>query len=369
VRCHRLGESLNRYTNNQPGDADDRVLPEDSLVIDMVSQSRFIKNQTTIHRLYRDIDPEYARLCLEAATRCYDYFHKTWPVVTDYETTFCARPFMEPVTDLMPLAYGVRANLSMHLATGEPEYRQRAVDLADKIMALQEARHIADQDQVRGFFYRDAERSEIFDSQMAHGGLDGAEGAVNVIADLCENLPNHPHRPRWLECLRLYLVDYLLVLSRKNDFGIVPAYLSLSDQAGGQTGAKMSRRIGGLHYQYLCDNRGANKALARKAILLARGARLLDHPGLRQAAWRQIDWILGFNPMNRSTVYGVGQRQPALYKTSLEPGSDGMVVQGIGGGGRDMPYLREGHWRWCEMELHHSAWFAQAVLELIAPAD
>jgi alpha-L-arabinofuranosidase len=151
------GESLNRYTNNQPGDADDRVLPEESLVIDMVSQSRFIKNQTTIHRLYRDIDPEYARLCLEAATRCYDYFHKTWPVVTDYETTFCARPFMEPVTDLMPLAYGVRANLSMHLATGEPEYRQRAVDLADKIMALQEARHIADQDEVRGFFYRDSE--------------------------------------------------------------------------------------------------------------------------------------------------------------------------------------------------------------------
>ena len=30
------------------------------------------------------------------------------------------------------------------------------------------------------------------------------------------------------------------------------------------------------------------------------------------------------------------------------------------------PYIRQGHWRHCEMELHHSAWFAQALCELLA---
>ena len=129
----------------------------------------------------------------------------------------------------------------------------------------------------------------------------------------------------------------------------------------------MRRSVGGLYYQYLCDNRGANKVLARKAILLARGSRILENPELRDAAWRQIDWILGNNPLNASTVYGVGHGQPRVYKPQLAPRSDGMVVQGIGGGANDMPYMRQGHWRHCEMELHNTAWFAQAVFELLPP--
>lgn len=360
------GESLNQFTNNSIGDSDDRVLPESTLFIDMVSQSRFIQNQTTIYRLYKEIDPQYAKKCLAAAVRCYTYFTKTWPVVTDYETTFNARPYMEQTSDLMPLAYGVNANLYLYLATEKADYKERAVALADQLMALQETTYIEGQKEVKGFFYTDAKKEVIFSSLMAHGGLDGVEGAVNVLAALCDALPTHSKYPQWKESLRSYLEDDLLVLSQKNAFGIVPAYLSRTDVAGGQTGSKMLRAVGGLHYQYLCDNRGANKALARKAILLAKGSRILGNPKLREAAWRQIDWIVGNNPLNISTVYGSGQRQPTVYKGQLEPPSDGMVVQGIGGGGKDTPYLRKGHWRWCEMELHNTAWFAQAVFELLS---
>jgi len=359
-------EGINRYTNNVIGDSDDRLLPEETLVVDMVSQSRFIRNQSTIYRQYKDTDPEYAKLCLKAAVRCYNYFEKTWPIVTDYETEFCARPYREKVTDLMPLAYGVRANLYIYLATGNREYESRAVELADQLMALQEREYIAGQKEVKGFFYADASKESIFSSCTAHGGLDGAPGAVNVLADLCDALPGHPKYPEWKESLRTYLEDYLLVLSSKNAFGIVPAYLSRSNLGGGQTGAKMRRNVGGLYYQYLCDNRGANKALARKAILLAKGARILGNPELRAAAWRQVGWILGNNPLNASTVYGVGEGQPRIYKAQLAAPSDGMVVQGIGGGANDMPYIRQGHWRHCEMELHITAWFAQAVFELLS---
>jgi len=355
-----FGESANVYTNNIVGDADDRLLPDDTVVIDMVDQSRFIRNQTTIYRIYKDSDPEYARKCLDAAVKCYDYFVNTWPVVTDYETTFNARPYEETVTDFMPLAYGVRVNLYMFLATNKAEYRDRAIALADELMALQETKYVAGQTEVKGFFYRDAKRQSIFCSLMAHGGMDGAEGGVIVLADLCEAMPNHAKAPQWQESLRSYLEDYLLALSRKNAFGIVPAYLSLSDSTLGQKG--MTKRVGGLHYQYLCQNRGANKHLARKAILLARGARILDNPELRGAAWRQIGWILGNNPVNRSWVFGAGHGQPVVYKAALEPRSDGMVVQGIGFN----LYFRQGHWRWCEMELHNTAWFGRALFELLS---
>ena len=363
------GESANRYTNNKIGDSDDRVLPESTLAVDMVSQSRFIKNQITIYRLYKDTDPEYAEKCLHAAVRCYNYFTKTWPVVTEYETNFDARIRKEVVTDLMPLAYGVRAGLYMYLATDSPEYKKRSVGLADQLMALQETEYIEGQNEVKGYFYANRDKDTVFDSLPAHGGFDGAPGAVIVLADLCEALPTHPECPRWKESLRSYLEDYLLVLSNKNAFGIVPAYISRTNLAGGQTGNKMRRSVGGLYYQYLCDNRGANKALARKAILLARGARILGNPKLRDAAWRQVDWILGNNPLNTSTVYGVGQGQPIVYRASLEPRSDGMVVQGIGGGANDMPYIRQGHWRHCEMEMHNTAWFAQTIFELLPPTE
>jgi len=363
------GESANRYTNNMIGDSDDRILPESTLFIDMVSQSRFIKNQTTIHRLYKDTDPAYAEKCLNAAVKCYNYFEKTWPVVTEYETKFDARIRMEEVTDLMPLAYGVRANLYMYLATDKSLYKNRAVDLVDKLMALQETEYIEGQKEVKGFFYANANKDKIFDSLPAHGGFDGAPGAVIVLADLCDALPAHSKYRQWKESLRSYLEDYLLVLCNKNAFGIVPAYLSRTNLAGGQTGAKMRRNVGGLYYQYLCDNRGANKALARKAVLLARGARILGNPKLRDAAWRQVGWILGNNPLNTSTVYGVGEGQPRIYKAQLAPRSDGMVVQGIGGDSKDTPYIRQGHWRHCEMELHNTAWFAQAIFELLLPTN
>lgn len=353
-------EAINRYTNNVIGDADDRLLPEKTLVVDMVSQSRFIRNQTTIYRLYKDTDPEYAGLCLKAAAGCYNYFKKTWPVVTDYETTFSARPYLEKVTDLMPLAYGIRANLYMYLATDNPQCKNRAVDLADQLMTLQEREYIEGQKEVRGFFYANAHKDSIFSSYMAHGGLDGAPGAVIVLADLCEALPNHSECPRWKESLRSYLEDCLLPLSNKNAFGIVPGYLSRKSLVGG-------KHVGGLHYQYLDDNRGVNKFLVRKAILLARGAKILGRPEFRDVAWRQVGWILGNNPLSASTVYGVGQGQPTIYKAHLAPHSDGMVVQGIGGDSKDMPLIRQGHWRHCEMELHHTAWFARAIFELLSP--
>lgn len=349
-------EAINHYTNNVIGDADDRLLPEDTLVIDMLSQSRFIQNQTTIYRLFRDSDPAYARKCLAAATRCHDFFEKTWPVVTDYETDFNARPYQEEVTDLMPLAYGIRANLFMHLATDDPEYEDKAVSLADRLMALQEVGFIGNQQEVKGFFYADDTRKTISCSTMGHGGLDGAPGAVLVLADLCEALPSHPESPRWQECLRSYMEDYLLPLSEKNAFGLVPGFLSRQPLVGGL-------QVGDLHYQYLDDNRGVNKLLLRKAILLARGARILGKPEFREAAWRQLDWILGSNPFNASTVYGVGHGQPKVYKEHLAPRSDGMVIQGIGGTAEGLPVIRQGHWRHCEMELHFTAWFAQALSE------
>jgi hypothetical protein len=102
---------------------------------------------------------------------------------------------------------------------------------------------------------------------------------------------------------------------------------------------------------------------------LAKGARILSNPKLRDAAWRQVGWILGNNPLNASTVCGVGQGQPRIYKEELAPYNDGVLIMGISGGSNDRPYMRGGHWRWAEMDIAHTVWFGRAVFELLSQTN
>lgn len=44
-------------------------------------------------------------------------------------------------------------------------------------------------------------------------------------------------------------------------------------------------------------------------------------------------------------------------------------IAALGGGGKDKPYMRQGHWRWCEMELHNTAWLAQALFERLPATE
>jgi hypothetical protein len=353
-------EEINRLTNNIIGDEDDRLLREDTLIIDLVSQIRFIENQAAIYRLYREEDPEYAQHCLEAARRCYQYFIQTWPEVTDFETRHNARPYEERVSDLMPLGYAVRAHLAMLQVDSDSEVLKQVIRHADSLMALQEKEYIHNQNLIRGYFYADASREAIFEGYMAHGGLDGAPGVVVALAELCEALPDHPKQAEWKESLRCYLEDYLLPLSKRNAFGLVPGFLSLEPLHG-------EMKVGDIYYQILDDNRGVNKQLLRKSILLAKGARILNNPELRDAAYRQLGWVLGANPLQASTAFGLGHGHPRLYKSWLEPASDGIVMQGIGVDKDHNPILRQGHWRNCEMELNLSAWLTRTICELKNP--
>jgi hypothetical protein len=86
---------------------------------------------------------------------------------------------------------------------------------------------------------------------------------------------------------------------------------------------------------------------------LFKAARLLKDPGLAVIAQRQLDWILGVNPFNSSTVIGVGRNNPAHYDVSywFNPGTPvipGAVMNGIGGTSNDMPDQKPGEWETCE---------------------
>ena len=97
---------------------------------------------------------------------------------------------------------------------------------------------------------------------------------------------------------------------------------------------------------------GINANLGSSGVGLCRAARILSDDSLRHLAQRQLDWILGANPFDASTVTGVGRNQPPLFVTGAfnppTPSIDGGVMNGIGGNLVDEPDLLPGSYHTCE---------------------
>jgi hypothetical protein len=91
---------------------------------------------------------------------------------------------------------------------------------------------------------------------------------------------------------------------------------------------------------------GVNPHIAAAGVGLARAARLLNRADLLRRAQRQLDWILGSNPFDASTITGAGRNHPKLYRpgafTPPTPAIAGGVMNGIGGTADDRPTLAAG---------------------------
>lgn len=101
-----------------------------------------------------------------------------------------------------------------------------------------------------------------------------------------------------------------------------------------------------------------------------RAGKLLDRPELADLAQRQLDWILGVNPFNASTVTGAGRNQPKLFKagefkppTPLIPGG---VMNGLGGTALDGICINPGSWNTCEYWTPMVAYTMRLMAELRA---
>jgi hypothetical protein len=177
-----------------------------------------------------------------------------------------------------------------------------------------------------------------------------------ALCSLLEQMPNHADAAYWRTTLTNH-TEYLLTMAGLSAFGTVPFGLYAGANPGG------GRRIGGYFYRYFMREQGEypndptwwvgiNAHLASNGIGLSRAGKLLQNPKLTNLAQRHLDWILGTNPFNASTVIGSGKNQPQLYHTSVfsptTPLINGGVMNGIGGDTNDQPLLHPGSWQNCE---------------------
>ena len=323
------GDDGNRYTDNAIGSTDDRIIHVDPCELPV--QFHFVTAQATVARQVSGSDPAYAKQCADAAARCLEW---------------CVKNRSPGAANSLGAA--VVALASMHRLAPSVTLVERLADYMGRLLALQ-VKPGGDH-AISGFFLTAPDRPEPL-REIMHGNLP-----LLAMTEALWRFPSHADAKAWRDGLKLH-TDYLLQMSQRSAFGTVPFGLYSDKDPGG------NRRVGKHWYRYFMKPRdeqasaawwwvGINSHLASNGVGLCRASRLLADPRLLASAQRQLDWILGVNPFNASTVTGVGHNQPKLYSTTTfsppTPLIDGGVMNGIGGSESDEPTLDAGSWNTCE---------------------
>jgi len=354
-------------TDNLVGTKDDRKIAV--FPANLPAHHFFVASQAVLYQLYRDQEPEYAGRCLTAAVRCYEYCRKNHEAMCDY--TVSKDPVIKGAIAITLSQRGYRdtiygsgafCGIEMYRATRDPRYESFAVEMGDRLMALQETAYVGGQKEIRGFFYTNERRDEMVMSQIQ-------EPIVGIsLATLCEVFPKHVKCARWKEGLRLYVEDYLSKIASRNAYSLVPIGLWKKN-----IGGPKPRRVGGLHYRYFFIRKGNRLRVGRShhilgdGVCLAKAAKVLNDPRYRELAWHQLEWVIGRNPLGISSVTGIGRcsRPYVGVGTGAKGGIDGGVMNGVRGDDNDMP-LPPRSWAGCEYWTPNVTYFLWLTSELLA---
>ena len=323
------------------GSNDDRVIRTDP--VDLIAQFNFVASEAIMTRITGADNPEYSKKCLEAAIKCFDWCLKT------------ERDIASGITGA-----SVHAALELFKTTKEEKYRDYAIEKARQIKNLQAVKK---EDGPGGFLYTSQSDREPY-RDIWHGCLEFIS-----LCDLAETFPDNAGLPAWKEMISAYARQYLVYLSGRNSFGIVPFGLFTGNDPGG------NRKAGEYWYRYFMQPEqewwvGVNANLASAGVGLMKASRVLDDPVLKALAQRQLDWITGINPFNSSTIVGVGYNHPRHFPGSTflpnTPVLPGAVLNGLGGDNTDQPDIGNGDWQiseyWTPM-VAYTLWLMTEISE------
>lgn len=323
-----------RWTDNKAGTPDDRHC--DACGTYPQYHFEVIAAQGKVARLFKDLRPELAKRSIENARKTWDFLMtKRWKDRAG--------------SSLDTFAPCAIAGVEMWRATGEPAFKQTAIEMLNLMASCQET-----SGDLPGFFYRSPERKKIFRDRQGVGEV------VYAFALGCEELKDEPDRGKWIEVLRRYAGSYAPKAAEYNaPYRIMPFGLYDVGEAGLLLGAEQwwvdpwdprafaefpggdeyNVRIGGRFLPRIRGGRwGKNRFLLREAIGLAAASRVLRDPGACGQALRHVDWMLGLNPFSMTMVWGEGHRSPVPYCPM--PGlMVGSVYPGIGSLDNNRPYF------------------------------
>jgi len=334
-RCYHDNEEC-RYTDNVPQSGDERRIHPGAAT----PPGKY----TTLYALYAEAlaaaDPERSARALAAAQRSR---------VFDLRTS---DPSMDSVQ------WRAWADLVLWRVTRDEAYKAAALAGLEAMLALQVTEYVGGQTVTRGFWRAHPETPGY------HRKHVGADYPIWILAEFIDAFPQHSQVARWKEAVALWAEDYAEVFGARNPFGLLP--YAFYDAPPPEHPEYTYRRLGdGLCFRYFLarDNRMSNARLSLAAAALAAAARVLERPRLLDLAYPLLEWTLGANPFQLSTMNGLGVLQPDAL--SFQMGNiPGGVTMGPGGDEADMPSCK--HPRSCTDEYYgyQTAQFLWAALAL-----
>ncbi|HCU21109.1 MAG TPA: hypothetical protein DF818_17895 [Bacteroidales bacterium] len=302
------------------GSNDDRVIKTDPL--DLVGQYNFVTSEAIMARITKSNDNNYSQKCLAAAKKCYE-----WCLTKKYNE------------DTRIIGASMQASLEMYRTTSEEKYKSFAIAQAAQLKKLQVAGLTSE---ISGFF-----RTSLSNEEPYKNIWEGCQEIISL-CDMLKIFPDHKDATAWKQIVSNYADKYLSVISGRNSFGIVPFGLYTKQDPGG------NRKAGPYWYRYFMQPElswwvGINSNLASAGVGLLKASQVLDDPELKALAQKQLDWIVGNNPFNSSTVVGVGYNHPKHFPGSTfyptTPVIPGAVLNGLGGSPADQPEIGNGSWQ------------------------
>jgi len=332
--------SDNHWTDNVIGNEDDRYI--NTSKPDLV-QAQFTAVEALLSQVYRKADPGYGQICLAAALRC-------WNANT-------------PGSAAVELGWWTLAALELYHAAGEKRWAEQATGLAGRLLNLQNREYTGGQKVVRGF-WRTSEKNA---APLVHHYLP----AIPAIAllELAKGLPDHPDVQKWRDAVRRHVDEYVLPLSSRNAYRIVPFGLF-----NGSPSQERYRSLGGeLTYRYFMPvargSHGLTSHFESYAAMLALAGRAFANRDYTELAYRQLEWVMGANPFGACLMSGEGMFNP--YPHSRYEGlTVGAIMNGFGGNEDDEPLIDMEYgldWHTTEYWQPHNAWYlwAHSVLEKV----
>lgn len=262
--------------------------------------------QALIAQRYHDQDPAYAQSCLKLAERMWDYLHESEMGAQPYQP-----PFVPRYHEWMPAYYNknyrgtalfagdaLYTALEMYRATGDEKWLDAACEKADELVSFQIGGDVVS-DPMAACFRLTKDAPDI--ATMHTNGFFGLMG----LCELLDLKGDAPAAERWYTALKL-VVDQKIMMADRNAWGIIPNYWHHENTGN-------FRPVGSGYYRYFFNHDtlkiGINVDILASAIFLLKAETITGNPRCATIAYRQLDWVLGCNPLDSSSVEGVGYNQ------------------------------------------------------------
>jgi hypothetical protein len=227
--------------------------------------------------------------------------------------------------------------VELYRATGEPAYEAAAAELGQELLSLQTREFIGSQKMIRGFWRAAPDDPNPY-ADFVYSALPPL-----ALMELALAFPRHADATRWREAVRLHLDEYVMPLSTRSPYRIIPYGVSPGprvwrDFVYAPTQVYYRPLVGELTYRFFHLHHSTTAHMECYAILLAMAAKAFGRPEYRDLAYRQLEWVMGANPFGACLMTGEGMRNPYPHSrfVGLIPGG---IMPGMAGNSRDEPLL------------------------------